>query len=766
MNKQLKGKMSVITDTVNIELTNKLNSKLIVNDKEIPRIFHLVWIGIKSLSYMSEICIKSIRIHNPDYRIVLHHTNTELPNDGIVQSLIKDYNLECNLISNITNIQGVELNRVTGQSDLIRLLAIYLYGGIYIDLDIVILKSFEPLLQSLIESKKGLMMGFEAQHNKKLYINNGLIIGKKRSFIIEEWLNLFASTYSSSGWSEHGVELITKLYNTKFKNDMVVMSGQNFHPISWKYIEKQLLTNSPVNEEWYSVHLFNKTVENVMNILDKEREGYLKNNNLLTSIIYKGLNQDKNKIQCEYEDMNIRKIIMFSEGITPINIISLRTIRYHNPYVNIVLFSPHKINQFILEELNIQNIVLEDKIDNIEKIKFYLLYNYGGLYLDLDIICLQSLTPLFDVYEEQSDSRRILVCKELSTKGYYVNDGMILCNSKNNIIHSLLDYNNKFASHLSNIQSKISNNFILLSNLNFNPINYWVVNKVLISETINKEILTSSFGINLFAKTSKIILDEALNNKNSFLNYIIDIGLGNKQFYNINKFEETVNYINLKHRPERKLFFIATWSRLFTNLYNFEAIKTKGNINGCGKSHHTIVQNSTNDYCLVLEDDAIPTKEFTNIFPNVLEYVKNNINEFDLLTLASPTLVNGETKTVSASKINDNLIKIGNCSSSHFIIYTKSILPFFDKFYYELENNKTKETNQDWYFNMTPQIRKIITYPFLSLQYFGFCSDVVNITREQNFFKKGEIQIQIIKENLDNGITEDIYKKIHKKYMF
>ena len=767
MNRVLKGKMSIIADDLIVELINNMNSKLETEEDEIPRIFHLVWIGKNPLSYISETCIKSIRTHNPDYRIILHHTNKDITNNIAIQELIKNYNLECNYINNITKIQNVDINRVTGQSDLIRLLAIYLYGGIYIDLDIVILKSFDPIREILIGSKKELLMGFEAQHNKKLYVNNGLIMGKKKNFIIEEWLKCFAKTYSSTGWSEHGVELITKLYNDKFKNNMIVMPPHYFHPISWKHIEKKILSNSPVNDEWYSIHLFNKTVEKVMAILDTERDNYLTNSNLLTSIIYKGLNHDKNIIECNYRDLNVRKIITFCNNIlTPINIISLKSIRYHNPSLDIILFSTNKLNQSILAELNIQNYTLEDKIANDDKIKFYLLYNYGGLYLDLDTICLQSLIPIFDVYEEQNIDNGILVCKELSKKGFYINDGMILCQSKNIIIQNLLDFENKFAKHLSNIQGKNSDRFIVLSNLNFNPINYWEINDKLLADIIDKEILISSFGVNLFAKTSSAILDDALGNKNSFLNYIVDVGLGNKSFYDINKIEEDINYINLKHRPERKLFFIATWSRLFTNLIHFEAIKTNGNINGCGKSHHTIVKESTKDYCLALEDDAIPTKDFTSVFPKVLEYAKNNINEFDLLTLASPTLVNGETKRVYASKINDNLIRIGNCSSSHFIIYTKSILPFFDKFYYELENRLTKETNQDWYFNMTPEIRKIITYPFLSLQYFGFCSDVVSVMREQDFFGKGEKQVKIIKENLDNGITENLYKKIPKKYMF
>lgn len=163
-----------------------------------------------------------------------------------------------------------------------------------------------------------------------------------------------------------------------------------------------------------------------------------------------------------------------------------------------------------------------------------------------------------------------------------------------------------------------------------------------------------------------------------------------------------------------------------------------------------------------MEDDAIPTKEFLSKFPDILAYVKENTSEFDLFTLATPTILDKKKKTLICRKISDSILKISNCSSSHFIIYTPSILPFFDKFYHEIETGKTKEFNQDWYFNLELNIRKMVCYPFLSLQYFGFMSDVVNSSREENFFVCGEKQVEIV---MNHSKDINMYSLIPAKYI-
>ena len=766
MNKSLGNKAGLIKDDPLTILYGKLNSKFKMSNTELPKMFHLVWIGDKTIPYIGELSIRSIRTHNSDYKIVLHHTNKELPNFTNVKHLVETCDLKCNHINNLIEIEGVPINRITGQSDLIRLLVVNLYGGIYIDLDIIIHKSFDDLRTELFESEAEVLMGFEKHHTKYLYINNGLIMGKKNNIVIKEWLSRFARKYDPSGWSEHGVNLITELYKSELKNKMIIKTGEYFHPIPFKHIAKKLVTDTLYTENSYSVHLFNKMTEEIMSVLNKNREQYLeKNSNLLCNIIEKGLNKNFGHIDTVYNSTAYKKIIAYTDTLKPIQLKSIQSIRYHNPLIPIVVFTQSELNTALLDGLNITIARIDSKIFNTEKIKFQFLYKFGGMYVDLDTICLQSFKSIFKVFKEQKLENGILVCKEMNRKTFDINDGVILTKADNPIIYNIIQRNGNACKALLTEYKSNNKSFILLSHLNFNPIDYKDVCKILKQEDYDESILQSSFAVNLFAKTSHNILDEALANENSFLNYIIDIGIGKRSFYN-KQFDETINYINLFNRPERKLFFIATWSRLFTDLKHFNAIKTEGKINGCGKSHHTIVYNSNEEFCIVLEDDAIPTKDFTKVFPNVLEYAKHNTTEYDLLTLATPTLLNGENKTLFAEKINDSLIKIGNCSSSHFIIYTKSILPFFDKFYYELNNNKTKETNQDWYFNMTPEVRKVVTYPFLSLQYFGFYSDVVNVTREESFFNKGMKQLNIIKENLDKGVKGNLYKMIPKNCMF
>jgi hypothetical protein len=329
--------------------------------------------------------------------------------------------------------------------------------------------------------------------------------------------------------------------------------------------------------------------------------------------------------------------------------------------------------------------------------------------------------------------------------------------------------NNNYCKKLTYLNSKFPDSFIILSELNFNPINFYEAKELLNSNLSEKEVidlLKSSYGVNLFAKSTKDIFDSLDLNSNTLLSRLIKIGVGIDNLYKSASLEQEIHYINLKKRPERNLFFIATWNRIFSKITRFDAILTQGKINGCGKSHQTIVQNSIehgSDYTIVLEDDAVPVYNFIEKFEPILSYTKTNYKNFDLITLASPTLINLKNKTCYAKIINENLISIDNCSSSHFIIYSKTILPFFDRFYNLLKYNKTKETNQDWFFNLQNDLRKVVSSEFLSFQYFGFFSDVVAADRENDFFSNGEKQLNIIIEKLKSGETGNLFKFIDKK---
>lgn len=766
-------------------LVQRLDSKLITNEN--LRKFHLVWVKGDSIPYLGQLCMQSIRNHNPEIDVILHYTNPELINNEDIKRLVKEYNIICNKVNVIDSIENVDITRVTAQSDIIRLLVVYLYGGIYVDTDMIILKNFESLFEKFELCSQNILLGREVHRSHKLVINNGMIMGKKSSDIIGVWLNNISLTYKEkNGWSEHGVELITKLYPI-FSKEIILFDSKFFHPFPFWKIEKMLQSNKNYKYlcDCFLIHLFNNSCKSLFEKLEISKKDYIKDNsNLFTKIINYGINYQS--LETKLSNTNIDKNLKYDPYNTVhfvnfnnvsefgnINTNCIRSLRYHNPDIDIV-FHTNNANLIplnIIQELSINiNLITFENIEiSKDDIRFYILYLYGGMIYDNDIITLQSLKPIFDTLKDYPE--KIICCKEKHIKDFYINDGMLVSVPKNKIVRELIfiKNSNNYCKKLKFFTTKFPDSFIILSELNFNPINFYQAKELLNSNLSEKEIfelLRSSYGVNLFAKSTKEIFDTLDLNSNTLLAKLVKFGIGNDNLYKSSPLNQEIHYINLKKRPERNLFFIATWNRIFDRITRFDAVLTQGKINGCGKSHHTIVQNSIEHgsvYTIVLEDDAIPVYNFIEKFEPILDYAKTNYTDFDLITLASPTLVNLKNKTCYAKTINENLISIDNCSSSHFIIYSKTILPFFDRFYNLLFHNKTKETNQDWFFNLQSDLRKMITVEFLSFQYFGFFSDVVAANRESDFFSNGEKQLEVIKEKLYNKEDGNLFNFIDKK---
>lgn len=94
----------------------------------IPKIIHYCWLSGDEFPELIKTCIESWKIKLPDYEFVLWDT--------------KKFPLE----NNIWVKQAFETKKYAFAADYIRLYAINKYGGIYLDTDIEVIKSFNPLL--------------------------------------------------------------------------------------------------------------------------------------------------------------------------------------------------------------------------------------------------------------------------------------------------------------------------------------------------------------------------------------------------------------------------------------------------------------------------------------------------------------------------------------------------------------------------------------------------------------------------------------------
>ena len=95
----------------------------------IPKILHYIWFGNKPLTSLAEECLASWMKHMPEWQIM----RWEESNFDIAAAPVYVK-------------QAYEARKYAFVSDYVRLWALEQYGGVYVDTDVKVLKSYEPLL--------------------------------------------------------------------------------------------------------------------------------------------------------------------------------------------------------------------------------------------------------------------------------------------------------------------------------------------------------------------------------------------------------------------------------------------------------------------------------------------------------------------------------------------------------------------------------------------------------------------------------------------
>ncbi len=129
----------------------------------IPKIIHYCWFGRGELPELAVKCIESWKKFCPDYEIMVWNED--------------NFDVNCNQYVK----EAYEAKKFAFVSDVARLVALYNYGGIYLDTDVRTLKSFDEYLHH-----KG-FLGFE----NNTAIQTGVIACEKGNHIIEEFLSSY-----------------------------------------------------------------------------------------------------------------------------------------------------------------------------------------------------------------------------------------------------------------------------------------------------------------------------------------------------------------------------------------------------------------------------------------------------------------------------------------------------------------------------------------------------------------------------------------------
>lgn len=128
---------------------------------------------------------------------------------------------------------GKDIQLMQHKSDFVRLEVLLEYGGIYLDLDAIPLKSFDRLLKSGYDTILGRQKGGTAAV--------GLMVAQKNSTLMREFLNEGLRVFDS-GWTTHSVNLISRLiYKQEYRDTVLMLDQNSFFPFS--YVELNICIN-------------------------------------------------------------------------------------------------------------------------------------------------------------------------------------------------------------------------------------------------------------------------------------------------------------------------------------------------------------------------------------------------------------------------------------------------------------------------------------------------------------------------------------------
>ncbi|KZV25840.1 hypothetical protein F511_20730 [Dorcoceras hygrometricum] len=155
-------------------------------------------------------------------------------------------------------------NYPTHYSELIRLAALYKYGGVYLDSDIIVLKSFSELSNTV---------GLENELPKKA-LNGAVMAFRKHSSYIMECLTEFYASYDDTLLRWNGADLLTRVANNFSSNKDIVDTKKElllqpsfiFFPISESSILRYFRAPATNTQQLEQDALFKKILNESMTV--------------------------------------------------------------------------------------------------------------------------------------------------------------------------------------------------------------------------------------------------------------------------------------------------------------------------------------------------------------------------------------------------------------------------------------------------------------------------------------------------------------------
>lgn len=165
------------------------------------------------------------------------------------------------------NVDPGEISLAQNLSNLLRLAVLYKYGGVYLDTDVIVLKKF-----SAIRNTIGAQAADENGNWNRL--NNAVLVFDQKHPLIYNFIREFALTFDGNKWGHNGPYLVSRVVSRIEKRpnyNFTVLPPIAFYPVDWIRISRFFRRpENPAASKWvaaklrqlngetFAIHLWNR----------------------------------------------------------------------------------------------------------------------------------------------------------------------------------------------------------------------------------------------------------------------------------------------------------------------------------------------------------------------------------------------------------------------------------------------------------------------------------------------------------------------------
>ncbi len=150
-----------------------------------------------------------------------------------------------------THIGKKEIKKVAHRSDIARMEALKKYGGIYLDIDTICIRSYKDLLHN-----KFVIANEITESGKNMGLCNAIMMTEPEGSFITEWLSHYEEHFNPDGWQEASTYLPFRLANTN--KNLTILKPSNFLLPSWESIDLIFEKPNEISDDLIVLHYWNQ----------------------------------------------------------------------------------------------------------------------------------------------------------------------------------------------------------------------------------------------------------------------------------------------------------------------------------------------------------------------------------------------------------------------------------------------------------------------------------------------------------------------------